>query len=1036
MYDKVPANLNFVEREKKIEKFWEENKIFEKSIDSRKDGKTYMFYDGPPTANGKPHIGHVLTRVIKDMIPRYRTMKGYQVPRKAGWDTHGLPVELEVEKLLHLDGKDQIEQYGLEPFIKQCRESVWKYKGMWEDFSRTVGFWADMEHPYVTYENDYIESEWWALKQIWEKGLLYKGFKIVPYCPRCGTPLSSHEVAQGYKDVKEKSAIAKFKVKGEDAFILAWTTTPWTLPSNVALCVNPDESYVKVKTADAVYYLAEALAPKVLGEEYTVLETYVGKDLEYKEYEPLFDFVKPDKKCWYVTCDRYVTLTDGTGVVHIAPAFGEDDANVGRKYDLPFVQLVDGKGEMTKETLWPGMFCKDADKEILKNLNQRGLLFSAPAFEHSYPFCWRCDTPLIYYARDSWFIKMTAVKDDLIRNNNTIHWIPESIGKGRFGDWLENVQDWGISRNRYWGTPLNIWECECGHKHSIGSIEELKAMSPNCPEDIELHRPYIDAVTITCPECGKQMKRVPEVIDCWFDSGSMPFAQHHYPFENQELFHQQFPADFISEAVDQTRGWFYSLLAISTLIFNKAPYKNVIVLGHVQDENGQKMSKSKGNAVDPFEALETYGADAIRWYFYSNSAPWLPNRFHGKAVTEGQRKFMGTLWNTYAFFVLYANIDEFDATKYTLDRGSLTVMDKWLLSRLNTSVKAIDGHLENYRIPEAARALQDFVDEMSNWYVRRSRERFWVKGMPQDKINAYMTLYTALVTIAKTASPMIPFMAEDIYRNLVCKIDPSAPESVHLCDFPSVDEALIDTELEENMELVLDIVVLGRAARNTANIKNRQPIAKMYVRSEKPLSEFYRTIIRDELNSKEILFTEDVSDFTSYHFKPQLRILGQKYGKKIGEIRTALAGLNGSAAKKELDANGALTLSLSDGEISLTPEELLIETAQAENYVSMADNGITVVIDTHLTEALIEEGFVREIISKIQTMRKDAGFDVTDHIVVYEKGNDRIAKIISDNLASIQNDVLAEEVRLNEMAGFAKEWDLNGEAVELGVQKI
>ncbi|MGX8702133.1 isoleucine--tRNA ligase [Caproiciproducens sp.] len=1035
MYDKVPANLNFVEREKKIEKFWEENKIFEKSIDSRKNGKTYMFYDGPPTANGKPHIGHVLTRVIKDMIPRYRTMKGYQVPRKAGWDTHGLPVELEVEKFLHLDGKDQIEQYGLEPFIKQCRESVWKYKGMWEDFSRTVGFWADMEHPYVTYENDYIESEWWALKQIWEKGLLYKGFKIVPYCPRCGTPLSSHEVAQGYKDVKEKSAIAKFRVKGEDAFILAWTTTPWTLPSNVALCVNPDESYVKVKTADAVYYLAEALAPKVLGEEYTVLETYVGKDLEYKEYEPLFDFVKPDKKCWYVTCDRYVTLTDGTGVVHIAPAFGEDDANVGRKYGLPFVQLVDGKGEMTRETLWPGMFCKDADKEILKNLNQRGLLFAAPAFEHSYPFCWRCDTPLIYYARDSWFIKMTAVKDDLIRNNNTIHWIPESIGKGRFGDWLENVQDWGISRNRYWGTPLNIWECECGHKHSVGSIEELKAMSPNCPENIELHRPYIDAVTITCPKCGKQMKRVPEVIDCWFDSGSMPFAQHHYPFENQELFHQQFPADFISEAVDQTRGWFYSLLAISTLIFNKAPYKNVLVLGHVQDENGQKMSKSKGNAVDPFEALETYGADAIRWYFYSNSAPWLPNRFHGKAVTEGQRKFMGTLWNTYAFFVLYANIDEFDAAKYTLDRGSLTVMDKWLLSRLNTSVKAIDGHLENYRIPEAARALQDFVDEMSNWYVRRSRERFWVKGMPQDKINAYMTLYTALVTIAKTASPMIPFMTEDIYRNLVCKIDPSAPESVHLCDFPSVDESLIDKELEENMELVLDIVVLGRAARNTANIKNRQPIAKMYVRSEKPLSEFYRTIIRDELNSKEILFTEDVSDFTSYHFKPQLRILGQKYGRKIGEIRTALAGLNGSAAKKELDANGALTLALSDGEISLTPEELLIETAQAENYVSMADNGITVVIDTHLTEALIEEGFVREIISKIQTMRKDAGFDVTDHIVVYEKGNDRIAKIISDNLASIQNDVLAEEVRLDEMAGFAKEWDLNGETVELGVQK-
>ena len=1035
MYDKVPANLNFVEREKKVEKFWEENQIFEKSIDSRKNGETYTFYDGPPTANGKPHIGHVLTRVIKDMIPRYRTMKGYQVPRKAGWDTHGLPVELEVEKYLHLNGKEQIEQYGLEPFVKQCKESVWKYKGMWEDFSRTVGYWADMEHPYVTYENDFIESEWWALKQIWEKGLLYKGFKIVPYCPRCGTPLSSHEVAQGYKDVKEKSAIAKFRVKGEDAYILAWTTTPWTLPSNVALCVNPDENYVKVKTEDAVYYLAEALAPTVLGEGYTVLETYSGKDLEYKEYEPLFDFVKPDKKCWYVTCDRYVTLTDGTGVVHIAPAFGEDDANVGRKYGLPFVQLVDGKGEMTKETLWPGMFCKDADKEVLKNLKQRGLLFSAPAFEHSYPFCWRCDTPLIYYARDSWFIKMTAVKDDLIRNNNTIHWIPESIGKGRFGDWLENVQDWGVSRNRYWGTPLNIWECECGHRHAIGSIEELKSMSPNCPENIELHRPYIDAVTITCPKCGKQMKRVPEVIDCWFDSGSMPFAQHHYPFENQELFKEQFPADFISEAVDQTRGWFYSLLAISTLIFNKAPYKNVIVLGHVQDENGQKMSKSKGNAVDPFEALETYGADAIRWYFYSNSAPWLPNRFHGKAVMEGQRKFMGTLWNTYAFFVLYANIDEFDATKYTLDLDSLTVMDKWLLSRLNTLVKTIDSHLANYKIPEAARVLQDFVDEMSNWYVRRSRERFWVKGMPQDKINAYMTLYTALVTVAKAAAPMIPFMTEDIYRNLVCKINPAAPESVHLCDFPSADETLIDAELEKNMELVLDIVVLGRAARNAANIKNRQPIAKMYVRSETPLSEFYQKIIREELNSKEIVFTEDVSAFTSYRFKPQLKILGQKYGKKIGEIKNVLAALDGNAAKKELDSVGTLTISLNDGPVSLTPDELLIETAQAENYVSMADGGLTVVIDTNLSETLIEEGFVREIISKIQTMRKDAGFDVTDHIVVYEKGNEKIARIISDNLASIQNDVLADEVRLNEMNGFAKEWDLNGEAVELGVQK-
>jgi len=1036
MYEKVSANLNFVEREKKVEKFWEENNIFEKSIDSRKEGETYTFYDGPPTANGKPHIGHVLTRVIKDMIPRYRTMKGYDVPRKAGWDTHGLPVELEVEKLLGLDGKDQIEQYGLEPFVRQCKESVWKYKGMWEDFSKTVGFWADMEHPYVTYENDFIESEWWALKQIWEKGLLYKGFKIVPYCPRCGTPLSSHEVAQGYKDVKERSAIAKFKVKGENASILAWTTTPWTLPSNVALCVNPDEHYVKVDHEGNIYYLAEALATTVLGENYTVLETYLGKDLEYKEYEPLFDFVKPDKKCWYVTCDRYVTLTDGTGVVHIAPAFGEDDANVGRKYDLPFVQLVDAKGEMTKETLWAGMFCKDADPEVLKNLKERGLLFAAPHFEHSYPFCWRCDTPLIYYARDSWFIKMTAVKEDLIRNNNTVHWIPESIGKGRFGDWLENVQDWSISRNRYWGTPLNVWECECGHRHSIGSIEELKAMSPNCPDEIELHRPYIDEVTITCPKCGKQMKRVPEVIDCWFDSGSMPFAQHHYPFENQDLFKQQFPADFISEAVDQTRGWFYSLLAISTLIFNQAPYKNVIVLGHVQDENGQKMSKSKGNAVDPFEALNTYGADAIRWYFYSNSAPWLPNKFHGKAVMEGQRKFMGTLWNTYAFFVLYANIDEFDATKYKLQYDQLRVIDQWLLSKLTTLVKTVDYSLENYKIPEAARALEDFVDEMSNWYVRRSRERFWVSGMPQDKINAYMTLYTALVTVAKVAAPMIPFMTEDIYRNLVCRIDPSAPESVHLCDFPVANEAYINKELEENMELVLKIVVLGRAARNSANIKNRQPIAKIYVKSEEKLSKFYIDIIKEELNCKAVDFTDDVSDFTSYNFKPQLKVLGQKYGKKISEIKTCLAELNGSEAKKELDSTGILTISLQDGKIDLAPGDLLIETKQSEQYVSLTEAGITVVIDTNLSEELLEEGFVREIVSKLQTMRKEADFNVMDHIVVYEKGNRKIEKIISDHLDSIKSDVLADEVRIDEMAGFSKEWNINGETVVLGVQQV
>ncbi len=1043
MYDKVSTNMNFVEREKNIEKFWEENKIFEKSIDTRKSGPTYTFYDGPPTANGKPHIGHVLTRVIKDMIPRYRTMKGYMVPRKAGWDTHGLPVELEVEKMLGLDGKEQIEQYGLEPFIEHCKESVWKYKGMWEDFSSTVGFWADMEHPYVTYHNDFIESEWWALKQIWDKGLLYKGFKIVPYCPRCGTPLSSHEVAQGYKDVKERSAIARFRVKGEDAYILAWTTTPWTLPSNVALCVNPDESYVKVKMKEEpyVYYMAEALCDTVLGEgKYEILERFVGKDLEYKEYEPLFDCAqeiceRQHKKAYYVTCDTYVTLTDGTGVVHIAPAFGEDDSKVGRKYDLPFVQLVDAKGEMTKETPWPGLFCKKADPEVLKSLNERGLLFSAPVFEHSYPHCWRCDTPLIYYARESWFIKMTAVRDDLIRNNNTINWIPESIGKGRFGDWLENVQDWGVSRNRYWGTPLNIWECSCGCQHSIGSIEELKSMSDDCPDDIELHRPYIDAVTIRCPKCGGRMHRVPEVIDCWFDSGSMPFAQHHYPFENKELFEQQFPADFISEAVDQTRGWFYSLLAISTLLFNKAPYKNVIVLGHVQDENGQKMSKSKGNAVDPFEALETYGADAIRWYFYVNSAPWLPNRFHGKAVTEGQRKFMGTLWNTYAFFVLYANIDNFDATKYTLEYDKLSVMDKWLLSKLNTLVKEVDDHLANYRIPEAARALQDFVDDMSNWYVRRSRERFWAKGMEQDKINAYMTLYTALVTVAKTVAPMIPFMTEDIYQNLVRKIDKTAPESVHLCDFPAVDEKAIDKELEARMDEVLKIVVLGRAARNTANIKNRQPVGRMFVKADTVLPEFYQEIIEDELNVKSVEFTDDVRAFTSYTFKPQLKTVGPKYGKQLGNIRKALAEIDGNAAMDTLNEEGKLTFSFDGTEVVLEKEDLLIDTAQVEGFVTEGDNYVTVVLDTNLTPELIEEGFVREIISKIQTMRKEAGFEVMNHIRVYQNGNEKISGILTKNESVIRKEVLADEIVTGRMGGYEKEWNINGETVVLGVEK-
>ena len=1036
MYQKVPTNMNFVER-KNIEKFWEDNEIFKKSMEHRKEGETYTFYDGPPTANGKPHIGHVLTRVIKDMIPRYRTMKGCMVPRKAGWDTHGLPVELEVEKMLGLDGKEQIEEYGLEPFINHCKESVWKYKGMWEDFSGTVGFWADMDNPYVTYHDDFIESEWWALKQIWDKGLLYKGYKIVPYCPRCGTPLSSHEVAQGYKDVKERSAIARFKVKGEDAYILAWTTTPWTLPSNVALCVNPNETYVKVKSGEYTYYMAEALLDKVLGEgNYEILEHYTGKELEYKEYEPLFPFVELKKKAYYVTCDTYVTLTDGTGVVHIAPAFGEDDSKVGRAYDLPFLQLVDEKGEMTKETPWAGTFCKKADKEVLVDLEKRGLLFDAPVFEHSYPHCWRCDTPLIYYARESWFIKMTAVKEDLIRNNNTINWIPESIGKGRFGDWLENVQDWGISRNRYWGTPLNVWECECGHMHSIGSKEELKEMSHNCPDDIELHRPYIDNVTIRCPKCGKEMHRVPEVIDCWFDSGSMPFAQHHYPFENKDLFEQQFPADFISEAVDQTRGWFYSLLAISTLIFNKAPFKNVIVLGHVQDENGQKMSKSKGNAVDPFEALDTYGADAIRWYFYVNSAPWLPNRFHGKAVQEGQRKFMGTLWNTYAFFVLYANIDNFDATKYKLEYDKLPVMDKWLLSRLNTLVKTVDDNLANYRIPETARALQDFVDDMSNWYVRRSRERFWAKGMEQDKINAYMTLYTALVTVAKAAAPMIPFMTEDIYQNLVRSIDKDAPESIHLCDFPESNEAWIDTELEENMEDLLKVVVMGRACRNAANIKNRQPIGKMFVKAPFQLSDFYKEIIEDELNVKKMSFTDDVRDFTSYSFKPQLKTVGPKYGKHLNSIRTALSSIDGNAAMDELKAGGELKLDIDGQEIVLLESDLLIDTAQMEGYVSESDNDITVVLDTNLTPELIEEGFVREIISKVQTMRKEAGFEVMDKIRISLTGNQVIEGIFRAHEADIKAEVLAEDVNYNEVSGYTKDWKINSESVTLGVEKI
>ena len=1035
MYKKVPTDLKFVEREREVEKFWRENHIFEKSIEDRKDAPTYMFYDGPPTANGKPHIGHALTRVIKDMIPRYRTMKGYKVPRKAGWDTHGLPVEIEVEKELGINGKEQIEKYGVAPFIEKCKESVWKYKSMWEQFSNVIGFWADMDDPYVTYHNSYIESEWWALKQIWDKGLLYKGFKVVPYCPRCGTPLSSHEVAQGYKDVKERSAIVRFKKRDEDVYFLAWTTTPWTLPSNVALCVNPDEEYSKVKQGDYTYILASALVETVLKEDYTVLENYKGKELEGIEYEPLWGGLNVKGKAWYVVCDNYVTLTDGTGIVHIAPAFGEDDSRIGRNYNLPFVQLVDAQGNLTKETKWEGVFVKDADKLVLKDLEENGKLFDAPVFEHSYPHCWRCNTPLIYYARESWYIKMTAVKEDIIRNNNTINWIPESIGKGRFGDWLENIQDWAVSRNRYWGTPLNVWICECGHMHSIGSIEELKSMSKNCPEDIELHRPYIDAVTITCPECGKEMKRTPEVLDAWFDSGSMPFAQHHYPFENQEKFEAQYPADFISEAVDQTRGWFYSLLAISTLIFNRAPYKNVIVMGHVQDEDGQKMSKSKGNAVDPMDALNKFGADAIRWYFYVNSAPWLPNRFHDKAVEEGQRKFLGTLWNTYAFYVLYADIDNFDPTKYSLEYDKLSVMDKWLLSKLNTLVKTVDEYLGNYKITETARALQSFTDDMSNWYVRRCRERFWAKGMEQDKVNAYMTLYTALITLSKIAAPMIPFMTEEIYQNLVRSVDKNAPESIHLTDFPTVNEEFIDKDLEISMDEVLDIVVLGRAARNSANIKNRQPIGNMYVKAENVLSPFYVEIIEDELNVKSVEFKDDVEEFVSYSFKPQLKTVGPKYGKLLGKIKESLSNLDGHKAMQELNADGALNFDFDGEKVVLGREDLLIETAKNDNFVTEADNKVTVVLDIRLDDALLEEGFVRELISKIQTMRKEAGFEVVDHIVLSQSGNDRIAEIIKKNEAVIKNDTLADEIVYNNVEGYTRDWNLNGEHTSLGVSK-
>ena len=1039
LYEKVDTNLDFAAREKAVADFWRENHIAQRAVDQREGCDTFTFYDGPPTANGRPHIGHVLTRVIKDMLPRYQSMKGRKVLRKAGWDTHGLPVELEVEKAIGINGKEQIEEYGIEPFIKKCRESVWKYKSMWEQFSDVVGFWADMEHPYITYENDFIESEWWALKEIWKKGLLYQGHKIVPYCPRCGTPLSSHEVAQGYKDVTERSAIVKFKAADEDAYFLAWTTTPWTLPSNLALCVNPNVTYVKLRVYGKVYYLAEALVDSVFDGswgEREELATMKGSELEYRKYEPLYPFVTQDvcDKAFFVTCDDYVTTEDGTGIVHMAPAFGEDDNRVCRKYNMPFVQFVNEKGEMTEETDWPGVFVKDADPLILDDLEKSDKLFKAPEFTHSYPHCWRCDTPLIYYARASWFIRMTAVRDELIANNKTVNWIPPSIGEGRFGNWIEHVQDWGISRNRYWGTPLNIWKCSCGHEHSVGSIAELRELQPDCPADIELHRPYIDAITFPCPECGETMHRVPEVIDCWFDSGSMPFAQWHYPFENKEIFEKYFPADFISEAVDQTRGWFYSLIAISTLLFDKSPYRNVIVLGHVQDKDGQKMSKSKGNAVDPMDALGRHGADAIRWYFYENSAPWLPNRFHDDAVQEGARKFMGTLWNTYAFYVLYANIDAFDPTKYTLDYDQLSVMDRWVLSRLNTMVCTVDDCLGHYRVTEAAKARQSFVEELSNWYGRRCRSRFWAKGMEQDKVNAYLTLYTALVTTVKAAAPMVPFITESIYRNLVCSVDKNAPISVHLADFPTANEAWIDPALEDNMEVVLEVVTLGRAARNAANIKNRQPVGQMYVKAAHELPDFFVKIIEDELNIKEVIFRDDMSDFLAYHVKPNFHVLGPKVGKQMGAVKKALEASDGAAVKDALAGDGSYTLHLPDGDVTVTTEDVEVTVSQRDGYNCQSYGGVTVALSTTLTEALIEEGFVREIISKVQTMRKECGLEVTDHIALDLSGNPRLVEIARRNETFIREITLADSLSCDAPMGTSKEWNINGEKLTISMQ--
>ena len=1038
MYNKVDTNLNFVERELEVLSFWEKNNIFEKSIEAREGQPIFTFYDGPPTANGKPHIGHVLTRVIKDLIPRYQSMKGFKVLRKAGWDTHGLPVELEVEKALGISGKPEIEEYGVEDFITKCKESVWKYQADWEKMTSRVGYWVDMDQPYITYENNYIESVWWSLKQIWDKDLIYKGHKVVPYCPRCGTSLSSHEVAQGYKDITDQSAIAKFKITDqENTFLLAWTTTPWTLVSNVALVVNPEAVYVKVASEGAQYILAKELVPVVVPEGYTILEEYVGNDLQGIEYEPLFDFAKPDKKAYFVVADDYVTLSDGTGIVHTAPAFGEDDARVGRENNLPFVQLVTEEGIFSPEvTPWQNIPVKEADPLIIKTLDQVGKLYKAEPYEHNYPHCWRCDTALIYYARDTWFIEMTKVRDQLVANNNTVNWIPPNIGKGRFGNFLEGVVDWGISRSRYWGTPLPIWECSCSHRHMIGSIEELKSMSSNCPEDIELHKPYIDNVHVNCPKCNSQMTRVEDVIDCWYDSGAMPFAQLHYPFENKEIFDQNFPANFISEAVDQTRGWFYTLMAISTLLFDKSPYENVIVLGHVQDQEGQKMSKHKGNVVDPWDVLDTQGADAARWYFYSASSPWLPSRFGPESVSEAQRKFMGTFWNTYAFYVLYANIDEFDPTQYTLDYSQLGMMDKWVLSKLQTLVQKVDTNLSNYNIFDSARAMQDFVDDLSNWYVRRSRERFWQGEMPQDKINAYMTLYTVLETVTKLSAPFVPFMAENIYQNLVKSVDTSAPMSVHLCDFPVANTQWIDTELEENMDGVLKVVVLGRAGRNESNIKTRQPIGQMYVQADKELPPAFTTIVAEELNIKNVSFVDDASGFTTYQFKPQMRTLGPKYGKMLGSIRTALSQLDGTQAMDELKDTGLLKLTVDHTEIELTKDDLLIDTAQKEGLMAQSDRGYTIVLDTQLSPELIEEGFVREIISKLQTMRKEAGFEVQDYIHVYYSNNTRIGEIITSNTAEIISDVLAISVGEHKGEhGYSKDWKVNGEDVTFVVSR-